>query len=111
MTREEAMLIALEASRKAQIGGPQDAMFAAVDALLASGFRYVEPDEVAAARLAGKVEGMEEAARIANAFPCTYEDGVSLHAENMTCARIASAFRAKITELKTTTTPVSPDKA
>jgi len=43
---------------------------------------------------------LEEAAKVANAFPATYQDGVSLHAENMTCARIAAALRSMMPGLK-----------
>lgn len=62
------------------------------DAILAAGWRYVGPDEVAATRLAGKVEGMEAAIEVVQDV-CWCEPET-----------VEAAIRAKITELKASST-------
>jgi hypothetical protein len=115
MTREEAIDLAWNAILNAHDMDAtlNDYACAAVDALIASGFRYVGPDEVvvprafvtevcddlvacvreglelAASRLAGKVEGIEAKAKAAalDKFEAAEE--------------IGTRIRAKITELET----------
>jgi hypothetical protein len=53
-----------------------------------------------AAERRGHIAGLKEASDMASRFPASYDDGASLHAENMTAARIRIDLLARATALE-----------